>query len=148
MRPRRATAVVSLILVMCCAGCRKTPPAQQLLPISFSGLNDWHSPSKLGPEVIAEFTRQTGIVVKPLPYGEERAQRRAQPLSALEQHSSPPDIYETDIIELPGLAEHMIDLARFVGEDAKNHMPALLKEFVVGGRLVAVPDNTDVGFQF
>jgi len=116
--------------------------------IVFSCLNDWHSPSKLGPEVIAEFTRQTGIVVQTLPYGEELAQRRAQHLSWLEQHSSTPDVYETDIIELPGLAEHMIDLAPYIGDDAKHFMPAVLENMTFDGKLIAVPNNTDVGLLF
>jgi trehalose/maltose transport system substrate-binding protein len=116
--------------------------------ISFSCLNDWHSPSKLGPEAIAEFTRQTGIDVRTLLYGEELAQPRVQHVAWLESHSSAPDVYETDIIELAGIAEHMIDLAPFAGEDAKGFMPPLLENFIVGGRLVAVPNNTDVGLLF
>jgi trehalose/maltose transport system substrate-binding protein len=137
-----------LLLAVCCAGCRKGEDRKGPVTPSFSCLNDWHSPSKVGPEVIAEFTRQTGIVVKPLPYGEELAQRRVQHLAWLESHSSAPDVYGTDNIELAGIAEHMIDLAPFIGEDAKNFMPAVLKDFVINGRLIAVPNNTDVGLLF
>lgn len=118
------------------------------MTITFSCLNDWHSPSQLGPEAIAEFTQQTGIVVRTLPYGEELAQRRAQDLVWLERHSTTPDVYETDIIELPGIAEHMIDLAPFIGQDAKSYMPAILNNFIFNGRLVAVPNDTDVGLFF
>jgi len=126
------------------AGGRKAEP----VTIVFSCLNEWHSPSKLGPEAIAEFTQKTGIEVKTLPFGEELAQRRAQDLLWLEGHSSTPDVYETDIIELPAIAQHMIDLAPFIGEDAKNYMPAVLKNLVFDGRLVAVPNSTDVGLLF
>jgi trehalose/maltose transport system substrate-binding protein len=125
-------------------GSKKAEP----VTITFSCLNDWHSPAKIGPEAIAEFTRQTGTVVKTLPYGEELAQRRAQHLAWLESHASTPDVYETDIIELPGVAEHMLDLAQFVGEDAKNHMPVVLKNFMFDSKLIAVPNNTDVGLLF
>ncbi len=137
-----------LTLAVCGSGCRKSEPREGPVTISFSCLNAWQSPSKVAPEVIAEFTRRTGIVVKAFPYGEELAQRRVQHLSWLEQHSSTPDVYETDIIELPGVAEHMIDLAPFVGEDAKSFMPAVLKNQVYEGRLVAVPTSTDVGLLF
>jgi len=144
----RKWPLLLLILAVCSSGCRKSEHRKGPVTLSFSCLNDWHSPSKVGPEVIAEFTHQTGIVVKTLPYGEELAQRRAQHLSWLERHSSTPDVYETDIIELPGIAEHMIDLAPFIGEDAKSYMPAVLKNFILDGRLVAVPNNTDVGLLF
>ena len=148
IRSRRARALLSLLLAMACSGCRKNPLAQQPVTITFSCLNDWHSPSQLGPEAIAEFTQQTGIVVRTLPYGEELAQRRAQDLVWLERHSTTPDVYETDIIELPGIAEHMIDLAPFIGQDAKSYMPAILNNFIFNGRLVAVPNDTDVGLFF
>jgi len=138
---------VSLLLALAVCSCSGGGKAEPVT-IAFSCLNDWHSPSKLGPEVIADFTRQTGVVVKTLPYGEELAQRRAQHLLWLAQHSSTPDVYETDIIELPGLAEHMIDLAPYIGADAKSYMPAVLQNFMFDGKLIAVPNNTDVGLLF
>jgi trehalose/maltose transport system substrate-binding protein len=144
----RKWPLLLLILALWSSGCRKSEHLAGPVTIVFSCLNDWQRPSKVGPDVIAEFTRRTGIVVKTLPYGEELAQRRAQHLLWLERHSSTPDVYETDIIELPGLAEHMIDLAPFIGEDAKSYMPAVLKNLVLDGRLVAVPNNTDVGLLF
>ncbi|MBZ5515762.1 MAG: ABC transporter substrate-binding protein [Acidobacteriia bacterium] len=137
-----------LIFAIALSGCQRNQPPKEPVTIVFSCLNDWQRPSKVGPDVIAEFTRQTGIVVKTLPYGEELAQRRAQHLSWLERHASTPDVYESDIIELPAIAEHMIDLAPFIGEDAKNYMPTILKNLIVGGKLVAVPNNTDVGLLF
>ncbi len=125
-------------------GSKKAEP----VTITFSCLNDWHSPAKVGPEAIAEFTKQTGTVVRTLPYGEELAQRRAQHLEWLESHASTPDVYETDIIELPAVAEHMIDLGPYVGEDAKSQMAVVLKNFMFDGKLIAVPNNTDVGLLF
>jgi trehalose/maltose transport system substrate-binding protein len=145
--------LASLLLILACGSCggngrRAVSRKAEPVSIVFSCLNEWHSPSKLGPEVIAEFTRKTGIEVKTLPYGEELAQRRAQHLLWLEEHSSTPDVYETDIIELPGIAQHMVDLAPSVGEDVKNYMPAVIKNLVFDGRLVAVPNSTDVGLLF
>jgi trehalose/maltose transport system substrate-binding protein len=148
IRLSRGWPLLVLLLAVCSSACRTSKERKGPITISFSCLNDWHSPSKLGPEAIAEFTRRTGVVVRTLPYGEELAQRRAQHLVWLEQHSSTPDVYETDIIELPGIAEYMIDLAPIIGEDAKNFMPALLRDLVINGRLVAVPNNTDVGLLF
>ena len=84
---RLAPILLALALVCCDnsggkLGAHKTEP----VTIAFSCLNDWQAPSKLGPEVIAEFTRETGIIVKTLPFGEELAQRRAQHQVWLERH--------------------------------------------------------------
>ncbi len=145
-----ASFLSSGLALVSCSKSERWLGRQRVEPvtITFSCLNDWHSPAKVGPEVIAEFTKQTGAVVKTLPYGEELAQRRAQHLDWLESHASTPDVYQTDIIELPGVAEHMIDLAPYLGEDAKSQMAVVLKNFVFDGRLVAVPNNTDVGLLF
>jgi len=142
-----------LLLILALGSCRSNGRwggngKAEPVTIVFSCLNDWHSPSKTGPEAVAEFTQKTGIEVKTLPYGEELAQRRAQHQLWLEEHSSTPDVYETDIIELPAIARHMIDLAPLIGEDAKNYMPAILQNFIFDGKLVAVPNNTDVGLLF
>lgn len=149
MLSRLGPILLALALVCCDnnsgkLGKRKTEP----VTIAFSCLNDWQAPSKLGPEVIAEFTRETGIIVKTLPFGEELAQRRAQHQVWLERHSSTPDVYESDIIEVPAIAADMIDLAPYIGDDAKNYMPALVQNLVFDGKLVAVANNTDVGLLF
>jgi len=149
--------VLALVILVACGtalgSCGKTErwlgsERSEPVTITFSCLNDWHSPAKVGPEAIAEFTRETGTVVKTLPYGEELAQRRAQHIEWLENHSSTPDVYQTDIIELPGIAQHMMDLSPFVGEDVQNQMPVVLKNFMFDSKLIAVPNNTDVGLLF
>jgi len=137
-----AAALAPLTLVSC--GGRHSEP----VTIVFSCLNDWQRPSRLGPDLIDEFTRKTGIIVKTLPYSEELAERRAQHLTWLRQHSATPDVYESDIVDLPGLADQMIDLAPFVGTDAKNYMPSVLDNLTFDGKLIAIPINTDVGLLF
>jgi trehalose/maltose transport system substrate-binding protein len=141
--------LLTLALVCCDGnGGRLGSRKAEQVTITFSCLNDWQAPSKLGPEVIAEFTRQTGIIVKTLPFGEELAQRRAQDQVWLERHSSTPDVYESDIIEVPAIAGDMIDLTPYLGDDAKGYMPAILQNLTFDGKLVAVANNTDVGLLF
>ncbi len=146
----RLVPILLALALVCCDGGSRWVGGHKTEPVilTFSCLNDWHAPSRLGPEAIAEFTRQTGIVVKTLPFGEELAQRRAQDLMWLDAHSVTPDIYESDIIELPGIAEDMIDLTPYVGDDAKSYMPRILRNLTFDGKLAAVPNNTDVGLLF
>ena len=53
------------------------------------------------------------------------------------------DIYVTDVIWAPQIADHLIDLSRDLGEDAKDHFPAIIESQTVNGRLVALPFFTD-----
>jgi trehalose/maltose transport system substrate-binding protein len=42
----------------------------------------------------------------------------------------------------------MIDLAPYIGNDVKNYMPEILQNLTFQGKLIALPNNTDVGLLF
>jgi trehalose/maltose transport system substrate-binding protein len=141
--------LLTLILAICSSGCRKSEHRNNPVTILFSSLTFTETLYHGGPDILSEFTRQTGIQVKMLSYtGDEMEARRLQHLAWLKQHASTPDVYEADVIDVGTLAEHMIDLNPYLGEDDRQHIPTILRNFTFDGRLVALPVRTDVGLLF
>jgi trehalose/maltose transport system substrate-binding protein len=141
--------LLTLIFAICSSGCRKSEHRNNAVTILFSSLTFTETLYHGGPDILSEFTRQTGIQVKMLSYtGDEMEARRLQHLAWLKQHASTPDVYEADVIDVGTLAEHMIDLNPYLGEDDRQHIPTILRNFTFDGRLVALPVRTDVGLLF
>ena len=53
------------------------------------------------------------------------------------------DIYQTDVIWAPQLADHFIDLRSAAGNLVNEHFPSIIESQTVDGRLVALPIFTD-----
>ena len=53
------------------------------------------------------------------------------------------DIYQTDVIWAPQLADHFIDLRSAAGDLVNEHFPSIIESQTVDGRLVALPIFTD-----
>jgi trehalose/maltose transport system substrate-binding protein len=148
---KRKWLLLFLILIFAIwgPGCQKSEDRKGPVTISFSSLTFTQTLYHGGPDILTEFTRQTGIRVKMLSYeGDDMGARRLQHLAWLKQHASAPDVYEADVIDVGTLAEHMIDLNPYLGEDDRQHIPAIMRNFVFDGRLVALPVHTDVGLLF
>jgi trehalose/maltose transport system substrate-binding protein len=63
----------------------------------------------------------------------------------LRAHSGEPDLLELDIVWPSILAEDLIDLRPYLKENAKAFDPQLLQNYIVRGRLVALPVYVDMG---
>jgi len=53
------------------------------------------------------------------------------------------DVYRTDVIWAPQLAEHLVDLTEAAADVAGDHFPAIIQSQTVDGQLVALPMFTD-----
>ena len=53
------------------------------------------------------------------------------------------DLYQTDVIWAPQLAEHFVDLTEVAKDLAPTHFPSIIQSQTVGGKLVALPIFTD-----
>lgn len=53
------------------------------------------------------------------------------------------DLYQTDVIWAPQLAEHFVDLTEAAKDLAPTHFPSIIESQTVGGKLVALPVFTD-----
>jgi trehalose/maltose transport system substrate-binding protein len=104
-----------------------------------------HGPlHEVARKTLAEFTQETGIPVTYVPALRWKPQRLNQYLEWLRTGAATPDVYDADVTEVWSLAEHMIDLRPYVGDAPKSHFPSVLANYVVDGRLVALPLFTDI----
>lgn len=53
------------------------------------------------------------------------------------------DVYETDVIWAPQLADHFVDLTNAAADVAGDHFPSIIESQTVDGKLVALPLFTD-----
>ncbi len=53
------------------------------------------------------------------------------------------DLYQTDVIWAPQLADHFVDLTEIAKDLAPTHFPSIIQSQTVGGKLVALPIFTD-----
>jgi trehalose/maltose transport system substrate-binding protein len=53
------------------------------------------------------------------------------------------DVYSSDVIWAPQLADHLVDLSKAAADVAKSHFPSIIESQTVNGRLVAIPWFTD-----
>jgi trehalose/maltose transport system substrate-binding protein len=53
------------------------------------------------------------------------------------------DVYQTDVIWAPQLAEHFVDLTEAAKDLAPQHFPSIIESQTVNGKLVALPIFTD-----
>ena len=64
------------------------------------------------------------------------------------EQSPQPDICEIDVIWTATLADDLVDLGPYLGDDAKAFAPGLLQAFTFGGRLIAIPVFMDTGLLY
>ncbi|NJM83178.1 MAG: ABC transporter substrate-binding protein [Tabrizicola sp.] len=53
------------------------------------------------------------------------------------------DVYQTDVIWAPQLADHFVDLTEIAKDAAPQHFPSIIESQTVNGKLVALPVFTD-----
>jgi trehalose/maltose transport system substrate-binding protein len=100
-------------------------------------------------EALARFTRQTGIRVEFLPAPETAVEQLATWRKLLEGGAKVPDVYGIDVIWPGILADNLLDLRAYIPEqEIAAHLPELIANNTVNGRLVALPDNLNEGLLF
>jgi trehalose/maltose transport system substrate-binding protein len=99
-------------------------------------------------ELLADFTAETGIQVELIPGPQSATNRLSEYLITLGQESSDVDVYQIDVIWPGILANHMVDLKQYLGDEANQHFQAIVANNTVGGRLVGMPWYTDAGLLY
>lgn len=141
--------LIGVLTLLSIGGCRKPPHENQPVTLVFSTITFSHALYHGDPDIIADFTKKTGIKVKLLPYGNvDMGARRIQHLSWLKSGAATPDVYEVDIIDVGALASYALDLTPFLDEADREHMPAVMANLTFGRRVVALPVHTDIGLLF
>jgi ABC-type glycerol-3-phosphate transport system substrate-binding protein len=138
---QRSILLLFIVILVGCARPIATAPTLTLVdagPWTGEEADTWRS------RALDQFTRETGVRVQLVYWSRDR------PLDfvARSLESSPADVYSVDVVWPGVLAEHLLDLNRYLGQDARDHFPAIVENYVVNGKLVAMPSYTDAGLLF
>jgi trehalose/maltose transport system substrate-binding protein len=91
----------------------------------------------------AEFAKDTGINVKIVPMPSSTTDQFGQYKLWLAAGNADIDIYQTDVIWAPQLADQLVDLTDAAKDVVKDHFPSIIQSQTVNGKLVALPVFTD-----
>ena len=148
-RPNRL-ALCALLITLALPSCsvtslsRAQPPAVVLTVTSL--IQDEHL--EVERELIAPFTRDTGIQVHIVPILESVTERLEQYRQFLRTQSPEPDVLKLDVIWPGLLADDLLDLNPSLKSDAALHDPDLIRNGTVQGRLVGMPITLDIGLLY
>lgn len=139
------SACLILGVVLLCACGTPPPPAPVKLTLFGLGLE---AGELLRQDALDEFTRTTGIQVELIPTVGNSTQQLTAVLDLLKRHASSPDIYLIDTIWPGTLHEFMEDLTPYLQEESRTHLPVLMANNTVAGRIVALPFYMNSGMLY
>ena len=142
--------VCFIVLICSICGCRR--PSAAPATVTFLGAW-WLQPDEL-PSAEAEFkkfTKETGIAIQQSPIPETLFSSLDPPAQldllrkVLREGEPSPDILGIDVIWSGTLADDLIDLRPYLGDELSSQDPKLVSSYTVKGKIVAVPYHTHVG---
>jgi trehalose/maltose transport system substrate-binding protein len=89
------------------------------------------------------FTERTGHTVTVVPMPASTSDQFGQYRLWLAAGTTDIDVYQTDVIWAPQLADQFLDLTAAAADVAKDHFPSIIESQTVDGKLVALPAFTD-----
>lgn len=142
-------AAVAALAMLFAGGCRKAATSKQPVTLVFSTITFSQALLSGDPNLLTDFTKNTGIVVKLLPYGDsDMGARRLQHVAWLKQHASTPTSMNRTSWTWAAFQDYLLDLTPYLNADDRQEMPAIMRNFTFQGRVVALPVHTDVGLLF
>jgi trehalose/maltose transport system substrate-binding protein len=148
---RLVNASASRVVLLAClaahlAGCHQAPKE----PITLTFLDpEWSHDSRerdtSHEEVLADFTKETGIRVTHLPAPENPSAQLELSQSLLKKGAATPDVYGIDVIWPSILSEYLVDLKPQFASELEASDPELIANYTVRGKLVAMPYHSNVG---
>ncbi len=94
-------------------------------------------------KIVAPWEAKTGHTVKLVPMPASTTDQFGQYRLWLAAGNGDIDLYQTDVIWAPQLANHFVDMSEKAGELMKEHFPSIVESQTVDGKLVALPLFTD-----
>ena len=94
-------------------------------------------------KIVAPWEAKTGHTVKLVPMPASTTDKFGQYRLWLAAGNGDIDLYQTDVIWAPQLADHFVDMSEKAGELMKEHFPSIVESQTVDGKLVALPLFTD-----
>jgi len=143
-----AMPVLCGLLVMALADCHSGPSAESAQPVTITYLG-WGpvSTGRLSRDesAFSQFTQRTGIRVHYIPGPETSTETLDMYLHSMASKPVTPDVYLIDVVWPGILAEHLADLAPYLGDESKEHLDAAVQNDTVNGKLVAMPFFVETG---
>ncbi len=93
--------------------------------------------------LVKPWEEATGHTVTIVPMPASTSDQFAQYRLWLAAGTADVDIYQTDVIWAPQLAEHFVDMTEIAKDLAPTHFPSIIESQTVNGKLVALPIFTD-----
>lgn len=93
--------------------------------------------------LVKPWEEATGHTVTMVPMPASTSDQFAQYRLWLAAGTADIDLYQTDVIWAPQLADHFVDLTEIAKDLAPTHFPSIIQSQTVGGKLVALPIFTD-----
>jgi len=94
-------------------------------------------------KIVAPWEAKTGHTVTLVPMPASTTDQFGQYRLWLAAGNGDIDLYQTDVIWAPQLADHFVNLSDKAGELMKSHFPSIVESQTVDGKLVALPLFTD-----
>lgn len=120
----------------------QTPAAAARLSIACGALG---IELELCTGAVREWERLTGHTVTIVTTPNSSTDRLALYLQMLASGTDDVDVLQIDVVWAGILASHLADLTPYVGNAPKDHVPTLIENNTVSGKLVAMPWWADVG---
>lgn len=145
-RRRRFAAHIAALIVLCSA-CLSAPAfASARIAISCSSLGVEAELCRTGAQAWAKETGNEISLVATPPNADERFSLY---LTLLASHSGDVDILQIDVTWPGMLANHLVGLAPLIPESERSdHLPVLIENNTVAGKLIALPFFVDVGLLY
>lgn len=93
--------------------------------------------------LVAPWEEATGHTVTMVPMPSSTTDQFGQYRLWLAAGNGDVDLYQTDVIWAPQLADHFVDMSDIAGELMASHFPSIVESQTVDGKLVALPIFTD-----
>jgi trehalose/maltose transport system substrate-binding protein len=146
-----AVCAVCLLALSGSTGCGSgNHPAKYTQGLALTMIGSGESPLDLEftNQALAALGQQRGIHVKNLVAYDTIDERLELFEELFKQKSSQPDICKIDTIWPGALANDLIDLRPYLGDELNAIAPELLRYFTVDGRLVGLPVTIDTGILY
>jgi len=142
---------LSMILIESCASPRPSPRASadhdKRRFLSVMSLSDGTN-EKFERGVLRDFLSRQGFDLQYIPAFESTQNRLSLYRKLLASHVAQPDIFELDVVWPPTLADGLLDLKPYLGNEVEAFFPEVMKTYTIQGRLVALPLHVDTSFLY
>ena len=141
----RLHSIFALAICFCVPRLFASPAETTTLTVAGLG---YQAAQRLSREGLDEFTRKARIRVDLVPAWGTSTDQLTLIRQTLGKHFSTPDVYLIDVIWPGTLHQDLLDLTPYLDEDARAHLPELLRNDTIDGRVVGLPFYMNAGLLY